>query len=399
MNTNDKKFIGIELGDPGWMHSFFLPSPAFIWQLFRMPRSIVAIINRIEKCNDGLLTGVRPSDSEIPHILSGRAKASTEEQLHAYLAPLTEMIPDDITEDIQAGGRYFNFGRWRSFLLGMPFNETDNPELIQAIRFLNERIEQEVERYDFWKKVSESQLNDEEKQKALEDDLFSRLLLPDSFSEWLKSDTTILVAWEKNRPTDASLAQLDLLVQMDFIFSFLAHLEKGIIHYLRNQLQRPLLWLPDCGQAGMMYWVLPRMEKGKVITPLAQFLDGMRHLFDKSQEPIPWKKMAKYIPVPETVMAEGNMAENQIDAMKKWRKSKILPSADRLTGFIDSFTADPDERRCLLYLSHISVALTKLYQHQVKTLQKFHIGDTDVLVISAYQHYTAHRQSVFHTLA
>lgn len=393
--ASNGRWAGIMPGDASWFYSFFLPPPLFIWRYFRLPSTFAGILNWVEKAEHISLSGVRPSDSEIPNILAGKAKDSTEAELEEYLSPIVQKIPKDVIEDVQVAGTIFNFGRWRCFLLGASEYLDSAPELARTVQFLTRRIEQEKEMRLAFQEIAGSNKSDDEKQKDIEHDLFSRLILPKEIIDLFLSDYSLLSRVGMEGHGENSLVRLELSVQIDFVLSLLANVELGLIEYLEEQGKSRRDWIATCGELGIMYWVLPFSGESKVSTPFCRFIDGVRCRFGSPDKPISWAKLSAYIPVAEEVISNGNKLQNQRSTLREWRKGKTLASMPRLNGFLEAFSGDDVERNCLIVLGQASVALTRLYMDQVRAVRDDGFADADRLVASVYQQYTLHRAKAF----
>lgn len=385
----------VKPGEECWFYSHFLPPPEFLMQFFGMPSTFVGLLNRIEKDGSVPLTGVRPSDSSIPNILTGRAKPGTEAELKRYISPITDRIPAAVFDDLQSAGRRFNYGRWGAYLAGAEEYLSQAPELSRAVEFIRHRMQEEQRLKAACDEIGASSRSASEKQRDAERELFSRLTLPEHLAE-LVSHTEPLVDRAAELQQDRELvAKLALTVQLDFVLWLLAHLELGIAEYLAEQTGRRRDWVSDHGELGLMRWLLPSVEGDCTETPFYCFLKGLRSRFGAAETPMSWSKLSQYVPVFEEVAALGNAPDNRLATMKEWRKNKSLPSLERLEVFVMGYAGDPAERRCLLALGSAAVALTRLYRYQVRLLSDGGFEDPEQFIASLYRHYSEHRAKAF----
>lgn len=381
-------------GEEGWFYSYFLPPPEFLFQLFGIPSTFVGLLKWIEREESVQLIGVRPSDSAIPHIVAGRAKPNTEAALWRYLSPITDQLPTEIFEG-QPASRRFNYWRWPVFLAGLGEYLAQAPELARVKEFIHIRVHEEQRLKTAFEKLGASSRSASDKQREAEYELFSRFVLPEEFAELVSHAESLLSRAKQLHVTRDTVRRLELTVQLDFVLSLLAHLELGVVEYLEEQTSRRRDWVYDHGELGMMHWLLPSGDKNGSTTPFCRFLDGLRSRFGALKTPISWSRLSGCVPVSEDVIARGNADSNRKMTMKEWRKNKTLPSIDRLEGLIAGLVGHPAERNCLLALGSTSVALTRLYRHQVRSLREGGLEAPEQFIASAYRHYSVHRTIAF----
>ncbi len=141
--------------------------------------------------------------------------------------------------------------------------------------------------------------------------------------------------------------------------------------------------------------ILPSFNNEKYCAPFGKLLDRWRHRIAvkllKEDKPISWREFAQFLPDPirssrkKSDTCEAKTMNNKYREMAAWRTGNVVPSEEKLRGFINNFLPPCREQEWFFWLAQVAIALNRPY-HKIDHLCVF-TGDEIVVFFDDYKRY------------
>lgn len=287
----------------------------------------------------------------------------------------------------QARNEPGNSGLWRVSLWG--YNKA-NPDGFPGTKaFILKRCDAEAELFERCRK------SDRKIDVSVE--VYARETLVDQGSveaalrDVLEKDPDTVGAISKT--TVATMVRLYL----DFFLWVMAYAEKDLIEFYVSETNDAD---PALHETGVFLPMLPGITNGKYCAPLGRLLDHWRHRLAEKQfkqtRPLSWRKFAALLPDPTrssrkiSDTCEQKTVNNKYREMAAWRSGKVVPSEEKIRGFIGNILPPCQEQEWLYWLVQVAVAMNRLYQ-KIDRMKVF----TGVEAVGFFQQYKHYRQIVW----
>ncbi|GAB4167316.1 MAG: hypothetical protein Tsb0017_08960 [Geothermobacteraceae bacterium] len=287
----------------------------------------------------------------------------------------------------QASKEPGNSGLWRVWLYG--HNKSDPEGFPRTKNFILKRCDAEAELFE------RSQISDQKLEVPVEvyvqETLVDQRSIEAALRDVLEKNPNKVHAISKT--TAATMVRLYL----DFFLWIMAWAEKDLIEFYVSETNDTD---PALHETGVILPMLPRISNGEYCTPLDSLLDHWRHriaekLFNQSK-PLSWRKFSAFLPDPTrssrkmSDTCDLRTINNKYREMAAWRSGKVVPSEEKLRGFIGNLLPPCREQEWFFWLAQVAVAMNRLYQ-EIDQSRVF----TEDEIVGFFQQYKDYRQVVW----
>ena len=262
---------------------------------------------------------------------------------------------------INTASKYKGNGtEWSIFLLNLEKNSIDT-DFPKTKEFLKIRVQAEQHLFEECKK---NNLNI----KVIEGIYKKNFLIDESL---IKKFVLKLCTEKESFNIDLSQSSINFLIRfyLDFFFWLLAYIENDLENAIKNYLDnKDRKKIED---EGIFLNILPKIDNGKYIPPIEQLFNRWRFAIStkvfKKNQIMSWSEFSTFLPDPinsNRKVTEINMDvinSNKYRELCSWRSGKVVPSDEKLQGFIDNLLPVCREREWWFWSTRIAVAINMLY--------------------------------------
>jgi len=282
----------------------------------------------------------------------------------------------------QASREPGNSGVWRMSLWG--YNKADPDSFPLTKTFILKRCDAEAELFE------RCRTSDHKLDVSVE--IYAREVLIDQMSVEAALREVLKTLDVSPREISKATATTMVRLYLDFFLWVLAYAEKDLIDFYvcETGYQDPTLL-----KEGIFGQILPVLNDGKYCTPLDSLFDRWRHrvaekIFDE-MKPFSWRKLASFMPAPTCSSRlasdtdKDKILKNKYRELASWRSGKVVPSEQKLRGFIGKLFPPGREQEWCFWTAQVAIAMNRLYK-EIEQLTVFP-NDEVVEFFAKYKNY------------
>lgn len=199
-------------------------------------------------------------------------------------------------------------------------------------------------------------------------DVYTKVTMVDASLIKMAMDELVSNIDVSPRRITKNTAEFAIRHHLDFYFWFIAYADRDITeYYLAHAINE------DQAEAelGVFQNILPSKKGGKYITPINSLFNRWRSSVALKvlgkERPFNWSQLSQFLPDPifsntkKSDVCEEKIKKNKYRELASWRSGKVIPSDEKLQGFIDNLLPLCRQRQWFFWYAKAAIGMNQLF--------------------------------------